>query len=539
MRKISFEEPSRVYSLRSFFVTGSSVSVLMTALALTATPAAAATPCAGLTAVSIPNTVITSATLVPASGTTPQYCNVMASVAPDTQIQIQLPDNWQHRYLHMGGSGFDGFIPTGVPAANNVNLLAEGYALGASNGGHDGTQYPGASFASNQTLVIDYGYAAIGQTDVAARALIQAYYGHPARYRYFDGCSNGGRGAGVAASRYRADYDGIIAGDGVYGHAHDHVGGSDMAGLTSVWARATDSVNSLNEASPTLGAKLTALYNAQVARCDGLDGMLDGIISNPSACHFDPAALACPKSTSNASCLTPPELAAVKTVMTDLTRNGHVIGAPLGLGDLGGGQTGLGVMGGAGTGLAQGLLSMAYSNPNYTVSSYNLQKDFPFLVEQLEKVEGQSGPLDEVAEYVRDGNKLIVWTGGEDTLVPTADSVRFVGRLLQVVDGHSGDNVRFYTLPGLGHCGVYGPGAATMDLLTPMRDWVEHGIAPKNLVASNVTGTTVNFSRPICNFPFWPKYKGSGPNVASSFVCVPPGDQNEAWAWGGGNNGQN
>jgi tannase/feruloyl esterase len=167
---------SGAFSRRTKFATGGGLAAtLLTTVALFATPAAAATSCAGLASLSIPNGTITSATLVPASGATPAYCNVLASVAPETNIQVQLPNNWQHRYLHLGGAGFDGSIPTSAPAAKNVNLLAAGYAVGASNGGHEGTLFPGASFAGNQTLVLGYAYTAIGQTDVVAQAVIRAY----------------------------------------------------------------------------------------------------------------------------------------------------------------------------------------------------------------------------------------------------------------------------------------------------------------------------------------------------------------------------
>src|SRR5438309_5960465 len=63
----------------------------------------ATTPCAGLASLSIPNTTITSATLVPSNGSTPAYCNVLATVAPQTDIQVRLPVKWKNRYLHLGG----------------------------------------------------------------------------------------------------------------------------------------------------------------------------------------------------------------------------------------------------------------------------------------------------------------------------------------------------------------------------------------------------------------------------------------------------
>jgi feruloyl esterase len=476
-------------------------------------------PCSGLGFLSIPNTTITGLTMVPATGSTPAYCNVLATVAPQTDIQLQLPTNWKGRYLHLGGGGFDGRIPTNAPASNNVNLLAEGYAIGASNGGHRAAQYPGATFAGDQELVLAYAYTAIGDTDMVAQALIQAYYGVPARYRYFDGCSNGGKNASVAASGFRKNYDGVIGGDGVWGHADERVGGGDMAGLTAVWARVVNVTSTVNPA--TFPAKLIALYNAQVAKCDALDGVADGIISNPGKCNFDPASLTCPAGLDRPSCLQPTELAAVKALQSDLVLNNQVIGAPYGLGNL---VSGLSAVLGGGQALGQGFLAMAYNNPTYLISNFDLQRDFEFLSKQFGKVDDMTGPLRGVAKYIGEGGKLIVWTGGEDPLVPTADSVRFVERLRDEVDDRGRDNVRLYTLPGVNHCGG-GPGADSVDLLTPITNWVEKGVPPQDLIAAklNAAGAVI-FTRPLCPFPHWPKYTGGNRNSASSFTCVKPDD---------------
>ena len=486
----------------------------------------ATTPCAGLVALSIPNTTITSATMVPSTNATPAYCNVLATVAPQTDIQVQLPTNWKDRYLHLGGGGFDGVIPTTAPASYSVSPLAEGYVVGASNGGHRAAQYPGASFAGDQQLVLGYAYTAIGATDTVARALIEAYYGKPARYRYFDGCSNGGKNASVAASKYRDDYDGVIGGDGVWGHADDHVGGGDMAGLTAVWARVVNVTSTVN--LETFPAKLTALYNAELVKCDALDGLADGIISNPRACRLDPGALACPAGVDTPSCLTPTEVAAVKTLQSDLLLNGRVIGAPYGIGNY---VSGLSAVEGGGQALGQGFLAMAYNNPAYLIALFNLGTDFGFLSSQFGVVDDMTGPLRGVAEYVSQGGKLIVWTGGEDALVPAADSVRFVERLSHSVDDGARHNVRLYTLPGVNHCSG-GPGADTIDLLTPISAWVEKGVPPKNLVPSKLNAAgTVAFTRPLCSYPQWAKYTGGDPNSALSFTCVnPEDDTSEDWA---------
>jgi Tannase and feruloyl esterase len=499
---------------------------LLTTTVLGASQAFATTPCAGLTSVSIPNTTITSASVVPAAGATPAHCNVLATVAPQTDIQVQLPVKWKGRYLHLGGGGFDGTIATNAPASYNVNLLAEGYAIGASNGGHRAAQYPGATFAGNQQLVLGYAYTAIGDTDTVARALIQAYYGRPANYRYFDGCSNGGKNASVAASKFRKDYDGVIGGDGVWGHADERVGGGDMAGLTAVWARVVNATSTVNPA--TFPAKLTALYSAEVAKCDALDGIADGIISNPGKCHFDPAALACPAGLDTPACLTPPEVTAVKTLQSDLLLNHEVIGAPYGLGNL---VSGLSAVLGGGQALGQGFLAMAYNNPAFSIADFNLPRDFSFISNQFGRIDDMTGPLRGVAKYVSEGGKLIVWTGGEDPLVPAAGSVRFVERLRDVVEDRGRDNVRLYTLPGVNHCGG-GPGADSIDLLTPISNWVENGVPPKNLIASKLNPAgTVTFTRPLCPFPQWPKYTGGNGNSASSFTCVKPDGDGRHVGW--------
>ena len=514
---------------------------LFVAIALGAAPAAAATTaCANLTTLSIANTTVTSATLVAASGGTPAYCDVLATYAPETDMEIQLPVSWGGRYLHLGGAGFDGTIATTAPASFNVNLIADQFVVAGSNGGHRATQYPGVSFASDPTLVLGYAHTAMSQTDTVAYALMNAYYGHGPQYRYFDGCSNGGKNASIAASLLGNDYDGVIGGDGVYGHADDHTGGSDMPGLTAAWARATQ-VGTADLNPATLGPKLTALYNAEVAQCDALDGLTDGIISNPSACHFKPASLQCPSGTNNNSCLTPTEVQAVQTVMRNLVLKGRVIGAPYGLGNLAVANSTLGLpgaFGGGAFGLGQGFLALAYGNPSYSLlSSWNLKQDFGFIVNQFDNVDDMVGPLGGstgIAHFVEKGGKLIIWNGGEDTLIPAADSVRFVAHLFFDLEvsfpfDQGTNNVRYYSLPGVGHCGG-GPGADSIDLLTPLTEWVEHNIAPNTLTASKVVDNAVTFTRPMCAYPQYPVYNGVGDtNNAASFQCKTPIGMPNPW----------
>src|SRR5207249_8147261 len=57
-------------------------------------------------------------------------------------------------------------------------------------------------------------------------------------------------------------------------------------------------------------------------QCDALDGVKDGVAEDPRRCTFDPASLSCPAGTDGGSCLTPPQVAAVKKIMAG-PRNPH------------------------------------------------------------------------------------------------------------------------------------------------------------------------------------------------------------------------
>lgn len=52
------------------------------------------------------------------------------------------------------------------------------------------------------------------------------------------------------------------------------------------------------------------IHYAVLAQCDGLDGIIDGIISDPPRCNFHPEVLACGLTTTNTSlCLNPSQIA--------------------------------------------------------------------------------------------------------------------------------------------------------------------------------------------------------------------------------------
>ncbi len=472
-------------------------------------PRLPAIPCPALGDLVIPDAVITSAVDVAASGSVPAYCRVLATVAPETDIEVRLPQSWDMRLLHLGGSGFDGVIP-------NLNLngaqLAAGYALAASNGGHrDRTGGP-ARFLDNPVLIEDYAHAAIGKTVRLAKAVVQAYYAQEASYAYFAGCSNGGRGAFNAAAKYADEYDGVVAG----------APGRNVAGLISGWVRAA-------LLTPPSAAKMASLYRAELAQCDASDGLADGIISNPRACRFDPATIACPAGVDNDSCLTDAEIEAVNTIRSDVRlASGTLVYSRLGIGNP---ATGFGVfmpLGPPGSPTvasfgAAHLRYIVYGDPAYDPATYDVDHDLRTVVNVIEAMYDFSANTSPLARYLRSGKKMIVWQGTEDTAVSHFDTVRSYERMAEAA-GKGAENARLYTPPGVNHCGG-GPGADRFDMIGALADWVENGREPRTLPASKVDATgQVRFTRPLCEYPRYPRYVGYGdPSDAASFQCVRPG----------------
>ena len=115
---------------------------------------------------------------------------------------------WSGRYYQLGNGGFAGNIDRPSLEAE----AARGNAAAATDTGHRGDGFDARWAAGNPVASMDYGHRSIKATADAAAVLIAAYYGRPARWRYFAGCSNGGRQALMAAQRYPEDWDGMLAG---------------------------------------------------------------------------------------------------------------------------------------------------------------------------------------------------------------------------------------------------------------------------------------------------------------------------------------
>ncbi len=121
-------------------------------------------------------------------------------------VEVWLPDaeQWNGRFVGLGNGGSAGRINPGSLAGP----LAGGFAVATTD---MGTAPNSDSGVGNREVWRDFGYRATHLMTVAAKQVVQAFYGKAPEYSYFSGGSTGGQQALQEAQRYPEDYDGIAA----------------------------------------------------------------------------------------------------------------------------------------------------------------------------------------------------------------------------------------------------------------------------------------------------------------------------------------
>ena len=220
---------------------------------------------------------IVSAVFVDATDQAPAYCRVLGVLPPEIVFQVVLPAAWNGRILMNGNGGYAGNRLDGPGLRGGIEALAaDGYVSVRTNTGHDRNAEPLATFAlNNRQKEIDYSFRAVRLTIQTTKELTEVYYGRPANYTYWQGCSTGGRQGLMAAQRFPEDFDGIIVGAPVLDFTNTQIWGA--------W-----NAKALDEAPISL-AKVDLLAQEIYSRCDSIDGLKDGLLEDPRVCDFDPA----------------------------------------------------------------------------------------------------------------------------------------------------------------------------------------------------------------------------------------------------------
>lgn len=450
-----------------------------------------AVPCESFTGQAIGDVQVTAAVRIPATGSLPAYCKVNGTqIGTQHDIEVRLPDVWQRRFVQQGGGGYDGAIP----AVGSTNVaLSQNAVLTANNGGHrDST---GAVLLNNPAVIQLYAHTAINVATKFGKATAEKYYAKKANYSYYQGCSNGGRGALNAAAKYGSDFDAVIAGAPT----------RNLPGQIAQWTRAA----TLAIPEP---AKLTAINAAVVAKCDALDGVSDGIVSNWSACKFDPT-----KDVSSEVGLTSAEASSINSLLTDLKlADGRTIYSAFGFGNMAPSAPFYGFLG------VGHMRNIVLNDATWSPVGFAVDTYYPKIADVVDGYYGFSASTSDLSNYLKAGRKIVVWQGSDDSLLSHKDTIRTWEPVVTSAGLSGSENSRLYIAAGVAHCSG-GPGADSIDLLTPTMAWVEKGVDPGTPIAKklNASGTTL-FSRPLCQHPSYPKYKGTGDiNDSTNYQCTP------------------
>lgn len=455
-------------------------------------------------ALRLPGESPNSAALNAALAGLPDFCRVQAVARPTVDsaigIEVWLPvAGWNGMLLAVGNGAWAGSISYAALA----DALADGYAAASTDTGHVGNS---VEFAiGHPEKLVDFAHRAVHETALAAKAVVESHYARTADRTYFAGCSTGGRQALAAAQRYPADFDGIIAGAPAYYPTH-------IQG-TQVW---TAAINANARGEPLGQSELELLNEASTAACDTLDRVADGVIEDPLACDFDPAALVCGTGGSSA-CLSPAQAETARlTYRGPVDADGRVLFPGLARGSESGWRT---LSGERPLSLAfDTYAKLVFDDPDWDFRTFDAARDIPIGVERIGALMDSADP--DISAFVERGGKLLLYHGWSDPGIPAAGTIRYYDDVLRTLGAATAaETVRLFMVPGMGHCRG-GRGTDTFDPVEALDRWVRGGAAPARIEAARLTNGEVVRTRPLCAYPARATYDGDGDSdVSENFEC--------------------
>jgi pimeloyl-ACP methyl ester carboxylesterase len=494
-------------------------------------------------AIGLPNggAVVETAAFVAASDSgnlNGDFCKITGIVkphnpsSPNLEFEVNLPAAWNRRALQMGGGGYDGSVVTGLTlyanqTPNADTPLKQGFVTLGSNGGHKGKPGFDGSFGMDDEALLNFGKQSVKKTHDASMSVIQKAYGQRPERFYFIGGSQGGHEALDAAARYPQDYDGVVAQYPAYNVTLLHLGSLNVG-------KALYADGGAGWINPQ---KTKLIGEAVYAKCDELDGAKDGIISNVAGCNsaFDISSLRCPNGADTGdTCLSDAQIGTVKAINSDYKPGVTIAGMDtfpkwaLLEGATFQGPSNFGQVPQPSNPLS-GKEALLYSagdqtvkfiitrDPHYDTMKFDPTKWQPRIATVASIMDVTDVSLD---KFRAKGGKIIMTHGTADDFITPHNSIEYYQRQLS----HFGQQrlnsfLRFYYIPGFGH--GFGRFNAKFDSLVALQNWVEKGQAPSGLAAMD-GNKDANRTRPLCEWPMWPKFTGAPgtENSATSFTCV-------------------
>ncbi|KAJ4305102.1 hypothetical protein N0V90_000632 [Kalmusia sp. IMI 367209] len=446
-------------------------------------------------------------------------------------VQTWLPltqDLWNHRFQATGGGG----LATGMLDLALGPAVAAGYAASSTDGGHPVNYYDAAWLLNedksiNWDLLHNFATRSLADQIIVGKSLTEQFYGQPARYAYWNGCSQGGRQGFAVAQRFPGLLNGVLAAAPALKFP--------ALSIAGIWPAIV-----MKEADTLVSNCEFDWFTSKVLEeCDILDGAKDRVIGDPGACTFDPRSLVgqeleCsehkikvtevmadivrkvqegPKGPSGVSLFPGLTYGTSHNVFVNVTIDSSGIRT---LNDVGSLRI-----------FAEGLL---LGNSGFDITDLTTSEYFAYWVQAHEEFSWIIDADNSDLSAFRDaGAKLLSWHGTNDQTIPYQTTVKYRQRVERELGGIKAvdDFFRLFLAPGVEHCGL-GSGAMPKDPLKALVDWVEMGEAPDTLAAEthNQEGDLV--SRDLCRYPMTPKYLATGDaNRASSWTCVGADEEEE------------
>ena len=489
------------------------------------------------------------------SGDTPAYCAVDGAIAPvdpsapAINFRVVLPASWNGRSVQLGGGGMNGVIPN-LTGGRGGPGPAQGVVTYGSDSGHraDGP----ADWALNDEAIRNLGYMQMKKTHDAALAIVERAYGRRPAFNYYVGTSQGGREALTVAQRYPADYQGVVANVPIVGFS------------TLMLAPELIRIREKPVPNWVTRSKTAAIAAEFMRQCDHLDGLVDGIINNYTACRaiFDVtmgapgrhpwAVKRCPggadpnpSDTTASACLTDGQIGTLEMIYSryrfpsPLAHGTRTFGMWVPTTDPSGsgliattrfrGQEGaagdapvhshLGALGVTGF-----MMRDLAANPlDFDETKYAQRR------RQLSEWLDASDP--DLSRFASRGGRMIVTIGTDDTLASPGAQLDYYQAVVARMGRAKVDRfARLFVIPQANHAlmgrnhGVDGNGRTipvapipnAYDRFTVLTDWVERGIAP----ARSLVVRAGERSLPLCSYPAYPKYVSGPPEQATSYACA-------------------
>ncbi len=448
----------------------------------------------------------------------PAFCRVRMTLTPssdsDIKSEVWLPlTGWNGKYVGVGNGIWAGTLSYAEMGAN----LVRNYATAATDTGHTGNGLTAEWAVGHPERLVDFGHRAVHVTTVAAKAVVEEFYGRAPERSYWNSCSTGGRQGLMAAYRYPADFEAISA----------------MAPANPMTDLMTQSMWlgwQAQRFGVTLGrAELGLVHAAVLRQCDAGDGVSDGIIGRPQSCGFQPTSLQCAAGQTE-SCLSSGQVQAMAAIYDGVRASdgswqlpGWPRGSEMQLALLTSGAEPFPVA----TSYFRNLVFQGQSGWDWKAMDYaeytSVARSFGGDILNV--------PSDGLDAFFARGGKLLLSHGWTDGLIPATNTLAFHHGLYNSLPPAQAQNqLRLFMAPGMDHCSG-GDGPSVFDTLGAIDSWAETGLAPQTLLATRPVQAGGGFGappppprapmvRPLCPYPTEAVYNGTGDaGTAGSFTC--------------------